>query len=145
MRTGCDSHAALRALLCVRSADMSLTGAGDAAHVSAALTSGSFFTVLRTQAQLGRVFTDEECQPGRDSVALLNYGFWQRRFASDPTVLGRKIELDQRAYTIIGVMPKTMQYPSIAEVYLPFAPTPQQLANRVVSTTTSSSDVCATA
>ncbi len=113
-------------------ADMSLTGAGDAAHVSAALTSGSFFTVLRTQAQLGRVFTDEECQPGRDSVALLNYGFWERRFASDPTVLGRKIELDQRAYTIIGVMPKTMQYPSIAEVYLPFAPTPQQLANRAV-------------
>src|SRR6185437_13805369 len=77
-------------------ADMSLTGAGDAAHVSAALTSGSFFTVLRTQAQLGRVFTDAECQPGRDSVALLNYGFWQRQFAADPAVLGRKIELDQR-------------------------------------------------
>ena len=111
-------------------ADMSLTGAGDAAHVTAALTSANFFTVLRTQAQLGRVFTDAECQPGRDAVALLNYGFWQRRFAGDPTVLGRKIELDQRVYTIIGVMPKTMQYPSVAEVYLPFAPAPQQLADR---------------
>jgi putative ABC transport system permease protein len=111
-------------------ADMSLTGAGDAAHVTAALTSASFFTVLRTQAQLGRVFTDAECQPGRDAVVLLNYGFWQRRFAADPTVLGRKIELDQRTYTIIGVMPKTMQYPSVAEVYLPFAPGSQQLADR---------------
>jgi putative ABC transport system permease protein len=111
-------------------ADMSLTGAGDAAHISAALTSGSFFTVLRTQAQLGRVFTDAESQPGRDAVALLNYGFWQLHFAADPAVLGRKIELDQRTYTIIGVMPKTMQYPSVADVYLPFAPTQQQLANR---------------
>lgn len=111
-------------------ADMSLTGAGDAAHVVAAITSGSFFTVLRAQAQLGRVFTDAECQPGHDAVVLLNYGFWQRRFAADPTVLGRKIELDQRTYTIIGVMPKTMQHPSVAEVYLPFAPTSQQLADR---------------
>jgi putative ABC transport system permease protein len=111
-------------------ADMSLTGAGDAAHVVAAITSGSFFTVLRAQAQLGRVFTDVECQPGHDEVVLLNYGFWQRRFAADPTVLGRKIELDQRTYTIIGVMPKTMQYPSVAEVYLPFAPNSQQLADR---------------
>jgi len=111
-------------------ADVSLTGAGDAAHVAAAITSGSFFTVLRTQAQLGRVFTDAECQPGRDAVVLLNYGFWQRHFAADPKVLDRKIELDQRTYTIIGVMPKNMQYPSDAEVYLPFAPTSQQLANR---------------
>ena len=112
------------------SADMSLTGAGDATQIVAALTSGSFFTVLRAQPQLGRVFTAAECQPGRDAVAVLNYGFWQRRFAADPTVLGRKIELDQRTYTIIGVMPKTLQYPSIAEVYLPFAPSSQQLADR---------------
>ena len=111
-------------------ADVSLTGAGDAAHVAAAITSGSFFTVFRTQAQLGRVFTDAECQPGHDAVVLLNYGFWQRHFAADPKVLGRKIELDQRTYTIIGVMPKNMQYPSDAEVYLPFAPSSQQLADR---------------
>lgn len=110
--------------------DMSLTGTGDAEHVAAAITSASFFTVLRTQAQLGRVFADAESQPGRDAVAVLNYGFWQRRFAADPTVLGRKIELDQRTYTIIGVMPKKMQYPSDAEVYLPFAPSSQQLADR---------------
>jgi len=45
-------------------------------------------------------------------------------------VLGRKIELDQRVYTVIGVMPKTVQYPSEVDIFLPFAPTPQQLANR---------------
>ncbi len=111
--------------------DMSLTGAGDAAHVRAALTSASFFSVLRTQALVGRVYSENECRPGQDAVAVLNYGFWQRRFAGDPAVLGRKIELDQREYTVIGVMPKTMQYPSDADFFLPFAPTPQKLENRI--------------
>ncbi|MGA8741659.1 MAG: ABC transporter permease [Terracidiphilus sp.] len=112
------------------SADMSLTGAGDAAEVEAALTSANFFSVLRAQPLLGRVFADSECQPGHDPVAILNYGFWQRSFAGDPSVLGRQIELDQRVYTIVGVMPKTMQYPSMADLFLPLAPTPQQVANR---------------
>jgi predicted permease len=111
-------------------AELSLTGAGDAAHVRAARTSANFFTVLRTQALLGRVFGESECQPGRDAVAVLNYGFWQRRFGGDPAIIGRRIQLDQRVYTIVGVMPKAMQYPSDADLYLPFAPSPQQLANR---------------
>jgi putative ABC transport system permease protein len=111
-------------------ADMSLTGAGDAEHVNAVITSANFFTVLRSQAQLGRVFTEEDCQPGRDGVALLSYGFWERRFAKAPAVLGQTVELDQRTYTIVGVLPKKMQYPSLADVYLPFAPTLKQMADR---------------
>jgi putative ABC transport system permease protein len=112
------------------SLNMSLTGAGDAAHVRAAMNSASFFDVLRAQAFLGRVFSEAECQPGSDGVAVLNYGFWRQKFASDPAVLGRQIELDQRTYTVIGVMPKTVQYPSEVDVFLPFAPTPQQLQDR---------------
>jgi predicted permease len=111
-------------------ADMTLTGGGDAAHVEAALTSAEFFSVLQATPQLGRVYGAAECRPGQDSVAVLSYGLWQRRFAGDPAVLNRTIELDQRTYTIVGVMPKTMQYPSLADIYLPLAPTPDQLANR---------------
>jgi len=113
-----------------RRADMSLTGVGDAAHIQAAITSANFFTVLRAQPVLGRVFGENECTPGRDAVAVLNYGFWQRRFGADPAVLGRKIELDQREYTIVGVMPKTLQYPSDADIFTPLAPTAEQLADR---------------
>ncbi len=111
-------------------ADMSLTGAGDAAHVRTAITSASFFSVLRTSAMLGRVYARNECQPGNDAVAVLNYGFWQRRFAGDPAILGRKIELNQRQFLVVGVLPKTMQYPSDADVFLPLASTPQQLDDR---------------
>jgi putative ABC transport system permease protein len=117
--------------LAVRSnASMTLTGAGDAAAVDTALVSPNFFTVLRAQPYFGRVFTQADSQPGHDGVAVLSYGFWKRNFASDPNVAGRSIELDQHKYSIIGVMPRTMQYPSEADLYLPFAPTPEQLANR---------------
>src|SRR5947207_7277701 len=94
--------------------DMSITGSGDAAHVQVALTSANFFTVLRAQPVIGRVFGESECRSGRDVVALLNYGFWQRQFGGDPAVIGRNIQLDQREYTVIGVLPKTLQYPSDA-------------------------------
>ena len=111
-------------------ADLSLTGAGDAAHVQAEYTSPSFFTVLRASALLGRVFNQSETRPGANSVAVLSYPFWKSHFASDPGVLGRKVELDERPYTVIGVMPKNMQYPSVADFFLPFAPTDAQLSDR---------------
>jgi putative ABC transport system permease protein len=113
-----------------RDVDMSLTGAGDAAHVETVLATPSFFSVLRANALIGRVFGAEETRPGADGVAVLSYAFWKAHFASDPQILGRKIDLDQHAYTVIGVMPRTMQYPAVADIYLPFAPTDAQLANR---------------
>lgn len=112
------------------SVDMSLTGAGDAAHVQAEFTTPSFFSVLRTSAFLGRVFDQTETQPGRNSVAVLSYAYWKSHFGADPGVLGHNVELDRHAYTIIGVMPKTAQYPSVADFFLPFAPTDAELANR---------------
>ena len=112
------------------SGDMSLTGAGDAAHVQTELASSNFFRVMRANALVGRVFDPGETQPGKDRVAVLSYVFWQQHFNSDVNVVGRKIELDQQSYTVIGVMPKSANYPSLADVFLPLAPTSAQLANR---------------
>ena len=114
-----------------KEAAMTLTGAGDAAQVETSRTSAGFFTILRIKPVLGRVFVDDECHEGRDHVALLNYGFWQRRFAADPTVLGRTIELNERVFTIVGVLPKSVQYPSMADIFIPFAPTPAERSNRI--------------
>ncbi len=109
---------------------MSLTGAGDAAHVGAQRTSANFFDVLQIPAFLGRVYRADECQPGHDGEAVLSYSFWQTQFGSDPAVVGRKIELDERQYTIIGVMPRGLVYPPVTDLYLPWAPTPSQLKER---------------
>ena len=117
-------------LAVLQGADYTLSGAGDAAQISADLVSASFFSVLRTQAFLGRVFDQSECQPGRDAVAVLNYGFWKRHFGANSRIIGQKIQLDKHDYTIIGVLPRTMQYPPAVDMLLPFAPTQPQLSNR---------------
>lgn len=113
-----------------RSAEMALTGAGEAEHVQAELAAPSFFSVLRTNPFLGRVFGENEIQPGRDGVAVLSYFFWKDHFGAGRRILGRRIELDQREYTIIGVMPQTLQYPATTDLYIPLAPDSAQLGNR---------------
>jgi putative ABC transport system permease protein len=110
--------------------DVTLTGAGDAAQVRAATVSSGFFPVLRAQTYLGRLYDAGEYLPGHDAVAVLNYRFWQNHFGSNPSAVGQRIQLDQREYTIIGVLPKAMQYPPGADFFLPFAPSPAQLADR---------------
>ncbi|HWF10805.1 MAG TPA: ABC transporter permease, partial [Bryobacteraceae bacterium] len=109
---------------------LTLTGAGDAAHVQASAVSPNFFGLLRIGPLMGRVFRPDEGRPGRDGEAVLSYSFWRRHFGGDPDVVGRRIELDDRAYTVIGVMPETFGYPSDSDLFLPLAATPQQMENR---------------
>jgi putative ABC transport system permease protein len=117
-------------LAAYQGSDLTLTGAGDAAQVRVTFISADFFRALRTQALLGRLFEEGEFQPGRDAVAVLSYGFWQSQFGSNPNMLGQKIELDQREYIVIGVLPRAMQYPAGTDLLLPLVPTPAQLADR---------------
>jgi putative ABC transport system permease protein len=112
------------------SANMSLTGAGDATHVQAEYASPNFFSVMRANALIGHLFGQEETQPGREGVAVLSYYFWKQHFNSDAGILGRKVDLDEHSYIIIGVLPKTMEYPASADLFLPFAPDAAQLSNR---------------
>lgn len=110
---------------------LNLTGAGDAAHVYAAQISPNFFDALGVSPLLGRAFRAEEAQPGRDAEVVLTYSFWQRQFGGDAGVIGRRVELNDRAYTIVGVMPRTLTIPSAVDFFVPLAPTPEQLQDRV--------------
>jgi hypothetical protein len=70
-------------------------------------------------------------KPGRGSVAVLSYAFWKSHFRADPACCGpHQIELDQHAYTVIGVMPKPCSIRPGPISFLPLAPTDAQLANR---------------
>ena len=80
-----------------------------------------FFAVLEVAPILGRVFTAEEDQPGRNNVVLLSYSVWQQRFGADPDVIGRDLTLDGRRQTVIGVMPKDFEYPALATMWAPLA------------------------
>lgn len=82
-----------------------------AARMAGVTASADLFATLGVQPGLGRAFTAEEQQPGRDRVGVLSYDCWQRRFAADPGVIGRTLRLDGEVVTIIGVMPETAAYP----------------------------------
>jgi len=70
------------------------------------LVSGNLFPVMGIEPVLGRAFTTEENRaPGRDAVVVLGHALWEQQFASDPAVLGRRVELDGHPFTVIGVAP----------------------------------------
>src|SRR3977135_3998867 len=82
-----------------------LTGIGDPESVTGVRVSPEFFSLLKIQPILGRVFLPEENQSGRGHVAVLSQSFWQTHFASDPNILGRTISLNSQSYTVVGVVP----------------------------------------
>lgn len=73
--------------------------------------SEGFFATLAAEPAQGRIFLDEEHQPGHQQVVILSYGVWQREFGGDSHVLGRPLRLDGENYEIVGVMPATFQFP----------------------------------
>ena len=105
-----------------------LTGSGDPENVRSVRTSWNLFDTLRVQPMLGRTFTRSDDHPGA-RVAVVSYGLWERRFGSDRGIINREITLDGANYTVIGVMPKTFNYPDQAEIWLPLAFTPQDWNN----------------
>jgi macrolide transport system ATP-binding/permease protein len=72
------------------------------------LVSGNLLRVMGTEPQLGRGFRPEEDQvPGRDAVMVLAHDFWKNEFASDPSVIGRRVRVDGLDFTVIGVAPES--------------------------------------
>ena len=94
--------------------DVTVTGAGQPSHVKAELVTSNLFSLLGVNPSVGRPFSEEEDGPGHH-VVILSDAFWQRHFNADPTIIGRSIDLNGRAFTIVGVMPPGFQYPIQAE------------------------------
>lgn len=95
------------------------SGAGEPETVSIIRTEANFFTVLGVNPLLGRGFAQGEDQPGKDHVAVLSYGFWQRHFAGNQNALGQTLNLNFQPYTVVGVMPRWFNYPQGIEVWIP--------------------------
>ena len=91
------------------------TDTGEPAEARAQRVTWEFFPLLRTQPLLGRGFKADDEVEGRHRVAVLSYGFWQRRFGGAPDVVGKTIELTNQVYEIVGVMPRGFGYPVGAE------------------------------
>ena len=97
---------------------LNLAGDGSAERVSALLQSANYLQVLGLAPTLGRGFLPEEEQK-TSRVVMLGHDFWQRRYGSDRSVLGRTLSLNGRPFTVVGVGPKGLAYPENADVLIP--------------------------
>ncbi len=78
-----------------------------------------FFRVFQVQPALGRTFTKEEAQPGKDAVVLLSHGLWQERFGGRPNIVGETLELNGRVRVVVGIAPAGFAYPDTARLWVP--------------------------
>ena len=123
-------------------ANYNLASADQPERFAAAVTTSGVFDTLGVTPLRGRTFTPEECQPGHDDVVIISARLWERRFDSDPNIIGKLILLDGRSRTVVGVMPESFDFPiqlynvaaasfsERAELWTPLAFTPQQLEIR---------------
>lgn len=98
--------------------EITLGRGADAQQVRASLTTASFFPLLGVRPALGRFYGPDDDRVGAPPVVVLDYGFWERHFASDPKVLGRQLRLANEMYTVIGVAPKGFTGVGLASVDL---------------------------
>jgi len=99
-----DSAQSYSGLLVYAPTPLAMEQPGGTQLVTGEMVSGNYFSVLGITAALGRTFTqDEDVVPGRDLVAVLSHAAWQRRFGSDPGIVGRTIRLNGNPFTVIGV------------------------------------------
>src|SRR5437667_12346955 len=90
-----------------------LTGVGEPERLDGRRVSANLFDLLGVPALLGRAFVPDDDRPGTH-VVLLSYSLWQRRFGSNPAVIGLALSLNGESYTVIGVMPRLVQLPGFA-------------------------------
>jgi putative ABC transport system permease protein len=101
--------------------ELNLTGKGDPEKIHGTRIPANFFEVLGIGPVMGRGFLPEEEQPGREQEVILRNGLWQRRFGSDPNILGQAISLNGQSYTVVGVMGPDLNFPAQSQVFLPLA------------------------
>lgn len=121
-----EQSASFEQLAAYTESEFTLTGNGDAERIVAAEVSSALFPLLGVNPSLGRTFTAEEEKLGRDQVVVVSETFWKRRSGGDPNFIGRSITLDDKVYTVAGIMPAGFRFPRKLEIWKPLALDPEE-------------------
>ena len=103
-----------------------LTGQGEPESLGAWQVTEGFFEILGVNALHGRTFRPEDFQAGNEHVVVLGYGLWQQRFAGKLEIIGQKMMLDKKPYTVIGVMPQNFRFLAERQMWAPKIFTPDE-------------------
>src|SRR5580692_1846653 len=95
-----------------------LFGHGDPERVRTGVVSANYFELCGIQPQLGRTFLPNDDTLGAPPVLLLSYEYWKNNFGSDPEIVGKTFEMNDKVHTVVGVLPPVPQYPNENDVYM---------------------------
>jgi putative ABC transport system permease protein len=107
--------------------NVTLTGQEVPERLRAIPATASFLSTLGVSPVMGRNFSEEEETQGRDRSIILTHRLWRGRFGASPDILGTTLTLDGQPFTVVGVLPAGFEYPQGTDLYVPFAPTADQL------------------
>jgi putative ABC transport system permease protein len=108
----------LEGLAAIQTNSLTLTGSAEPEQIDSLRVSASLFDVLGIHPALGRSFLTGEDQEGNEREVILSNSLWRRRFNADPAILGRAIQLDSQAFTVVGVLPVWFQFPNLSMMEL---------------------------
>jgi putative ABC transport system permease protein len=100
-------------------ANLNLTGEGEPERLTGAAVTDNLFATLGVQAARGRTFLPEDIQRAGGRVVILSDALWQRHFGADQNILGKNLTLDDKSYTVVGVMPAGFAFPAQSEIWVP--------------------------
>ena len=95
-----------------------LFGHGDPERVRTGVISANYFDLFGVQPLLGRTFLPDDEKLGAPPVLLLSYEYWKNNFGSDPEIVGKTFEMNDKVHTVVGVLPPVPQYPNENDVYM---------------------------
>ncbi len=118
------SSRSLESVVEYHSMPFTLLGDGVPERVDTGVVSAGFFDALRVRPILGRTFLAGEDAIGAEPVLVLGYEYWQRRYRGDPAVVGRILEMNDRAHRVVGVLPPLPRFPESNDVFMPISSCP---------------------
>ncbi|HKR20943.1 MAG TPA: ABC transporter permease, partial [Pyrinomonadaceae bacterium] len=101
---------------------VNVTGADQPESLNSRMITSDYFRVMRVSPILGRDFTEADDQPGAAPVTVISHAFWQQRFGGDQNVVGKQVTLDDKPYTVIGVMPESFVHQGPPPLWLLMGP-----------------------
>lgn len=111
----------------IDSTSYNLTGMGDPERLDASRVTDNFFQMMGVSPLLGRAFIPGDGRVGGEPLVILSHSLWQNRFGANPNLIGQTLQLNNRTFTVVGVMPPNFQFPSASDLpsYFEFPPRAQ--------------------
>src|ERR1700722_1533932 len=109
-----------------------LLGHGDPDRVRTAVVSANYLDLFEVKPLLGRTFVPDDDTLGAPPVLLLSYQYWKNKFGSDPTIVGKTFEMNDKVHTVLGLLPPLPHYPSESDVYMPTSACPPRSGKAMI-------------